>query len=161
MKKLGVSSIVLLGLIVISVIVLIMFYCFGYGNIDTIGTNTYTAPTHTGALLVWLYILVILCAGSVFGFAIYNAIYSAKHKAVQKIQPTDWAGYVLLGTLVIVVISLLCAGGEPVRLGDNSLFENTALLKLSEVCLFSIYVLVVLAILATAASMIGLFKTRK
>lgn len=161
MKKLSASSIVLWALIIISVIVLIMFYCFGYNNIDTIGTDTYTAPLQTGTLLVWLYILVILCAGSVFGFAIYNAIYNAKHKAVEKVKATDWASYVLLGTLVIVVISLLCAGGEPVRLGDNSLFENTGLLKLTEVCLFSIYVLVVLAILATAASMIGLFKTRK
>ncbi|MCQ2051265.1 MAG: hypothetical protein MJY74_03575 [Bacteroidaceae bacterium] len=161
MKKLSVSSIVLWALIIISVIVLLMFYCFGFGNIDTIGTNTYTAPMHTGTLIVWLYILVILCAGSVFGFAIYNAIFKAKHKSVEKVKATDWAGYVLLGTLVIVIISSICAGGAPVRLGDNSLFENTFLLKLSEVCLFSIYVLVVLAILATAASMIGLFKTRK
>jgi hypothetical protein len=52
------------------------------------------------------------------------------------------------------------AGTDPIRLGDQSLFENVSLLKLTDVCLYSIYALVVVAILSAFLSMIGVFKAK-
>ena len=105
--------------------------------------------------------MVILCIGSVFGFAIYKVIYNAKHKASAKIKAIDWAGPTLLATLVIIVISMLCASGESVRTGGDILYDNTFNLKLTDTCLYSIYVLLIAAVLATGAAMTGLFKSKK
>ncbi len=161
MKKLSASSLVLWALLSLSLIVLILFYCVGFGIQDTFNGEQYTAPQNTGLLIVWMYIMVILCVGSVFGFAIYKVIYNAKHKASVKIKAIDWAGPTLLATLVIIVISMLCASSTPIRIGGDILVDNTFDLKLTDTCLYSIYVLLIAAVLATGAAMTGLFKSKK
>jgi hypothetical protein len=63
-------------------------------------------------------------------------------------------------TAVAIAASYFLAGTDPIRLGDQSLFENVSLLKLTDVCLYSIYALVVVAILSAFLSMIGVFKAK-
>ena len=70
-------------------------------------------------------------------------------------------GIVFLVTVVIIVVSFFMAGTKAVRLGDESLYSNVSMLKLTDVCLYSIYALAVLAIISALLSMTGIFKSKK
>jgi len=158
-KKFNASSVVLLILFVISAVVLVMFYGVGFGAQDTINNNVYTAPQNTGLLLIWLYALVAICAGAVFVFSIFNGIKNSRGKVKGEARKS-WVGPVFLATIVVIVVAYFLANTTPVRLGDNSLFEDATLLKLVDVCIYTIYALVLGSILCTVLSMIGVFKKK-
>ena len=158
-KKNNASSIVLAILFLLSAAVLVMFFCVGYGMQDTFNGNTYTAPQYTGLLLIWLYALVAICTASVFIFAIINGIKSLKYRKKGE-RKISYVAPVFLFTAAAVVASYFLAGTDPIRLGDQSLFENVSLLKLTDVCLYSIYSIVIVAILSALLSMIGVFKAK-
>jgi hypothetical protein len=158
-KKNNASSIVLAILFLVSAAVLVMFFCVGYGMQDTFNGNTYTAPQYTGLLLIWLYALVGICTASVFIFAIINGIKNLKYRKKGE-RKISFVAPVFFFTAVAIVASYFLAGTDPIRLGDQSLFENVSLLKLTDVCLYSIYALVVVAILSAFLSMIGVFKAK-
>lgn len=158
-KKIKASSIVLALLFIVSAVVLVLFFGFGYGMQDTVNGNTYTAPQHTGVLLIWLYTLVGICTASVFVFAIINGVRSIKYRK-RGDKKTSLVAPVFLLTAVAIVISYFLANTDPVRLGDQTLFEDASQLTLVDVCLYSIYTLVVGAIVSAFLSMLGLFKAK-
>ena len=155
-KKFSVSQITLWVLFILSAIVLVMFFGVGFDNEEVINGEVQTAPTYTGLLIYWLYALVVICAGVVFVFGIQKAF----RKKSKKSARTGFAGYVFLFMLAAIVISYLVASPESVRLGDDSLFDKVGLLKLSDTCLYSIYALLVVAIIAALCSMTGAFKAK-
>lgn len=159
MKKNNASSIVLAILFILSAAVLVMFFCVGYGMQDTYNGNTYTAPQYTGLLLIWLYALVAICTASVFVFGIINGIKNLIHRTKGE-KKTSFVAPVFLCTAAAVVASYFLANTDAIRLGDQSLFENASLLKLTDVCLYSIYALVAVAMLCALLSMIGAFKAK-
>ena len=73
-KKLSASQIVLWVLFILSAIVLVMFFGVGYDHQESFSGELLTAPIYTGLLIVWLYALVVICAGVVFGFGIAKSI---------------------------------------------------------------------------------------
>lgn len=158
-KKNNASSIVLAILFLVSAAVLVMFFCVGFGMQDTFNGKTYTAPQYTGLLLIWLYALVGICTASVFIFAIINGIKNLKYRKKGE-RKISFVAPVFFFTVVAIVASYFLAGTDPIRLGDQSLFENVSLLKLTDVCLYSIYALVIVAILSALLSMIGVFKAK-
>ena len=155
-KKVSPSQIALWVLLIISAIVLVLFYGVGYGTQETIGINTYTAPDNTGLLIVWLYALVILCAGVVFAFGIAKAF----RKKSKKTARTGLVGPVFLFMFAAVAVSYLISSTEPIRKGDGVLVKNIFDLKLSDTCLYSIYALSAVAIIVTLLAMIGVFKAK-
>lgn len=155
-KKVSPSQIALWVLLIISAIVLVLFYGVGYGTQETIGINTYTAPDNTGLLIVWLYALVILCAGVVFAFGIAKAF----RKKSKKTARTGLVGPVFLFMLVAIVVSYLISSTEPVRLGDKSQVTKVFDLKLTDTCLYSMYALLVVAVLSALLAMVGVFKAK-
>lgn len=158
-KKNNASSIVLAILFLVSAAVLVMFFCVGFGMQDTFNGKSYTAPQYTGLLLIWLYALVGICTASVFIFAIINGIKNLKYRKKGE-RKISFVAPVFFFTVVAIVASYFLAGTDPIRLGDQSLFENVSLLKLTDVCLYSIYALVIVAILSALLSMIGVFKAK-
>lgn len=156
-KKFSASRLALIILFIISAVVLVMFYCVGYGNQDTMNGAVYTCPQNTGLLLIWLYALVVICAAVVFIFAIVNGIKGAKSKKGKK---TSFVGIIFLIMLIVVVASYFLASTEPVRLGSLQLCEKVSDLKISDTCLYSIYVLLVAAIVSAVLAMLGVFKAK-
>lgn len=146
-------------LCILSAIVLVLFYGVGFGNTEYLNGSNITSPTYTGLLIIWMYALVVLCAGAVLVFGIVNGIGSLKNK--NKGPRQGFVGIVFLVTLVIVVASIMLASAEPVRLGDESLVNQVSTLKLTDTCLYSIYALVVISVICTALSMVGVFKSKK
>ncbi len=155
-KKVGASQIALWVLLILSAIVLVLFYGVGYGNQEFIGNNTYTAPANTGLLIVWLYALVIICAGVVFVFGLMKAFTKKSKKGVR----TGLVGPVFIFMFAAVIVSYFLSSSKAVRLGDNSLFTKVADLKLADTCLYSMYALLLVAIVAALLAMVGAFKAK-
>lgn len=145
-------------LCIISAIVLVMFYCVGADNTEYLNNENLKAPQFTGLLIVWMYAMIILTAGSVLGFGISAGIKNMKVKT--KSDRGGFAGLVLLMTAVLIVLSFFMASTTPVQTGEE-LVEKVSTLKLTDTCLYSTYVLVVAAAICTALSMIGVFKAKK
>lgn len=155
-KKISASQIALWVLLVISAVVLVMFFGVGYGIQDTLNGNVYTAPQYTGLLIIWLYALVVICAGVVFAFGIAK-LFTKKSK---KSARTGLVGPVFIFMFAAVAVSYLLSSTVPVRLGDNTLFSDVFDLKLSDTCLYSIYALSAVAIIVALLAMCGAFKAK-
>ncbi|MBO4499025.1 MAG: hypothetical protein J5732_02090 [Bacteroidaceae bacterium] len=155
-KKFSLSQIALLIILILSAVVLVMFYGVGYGTQETINDAVYTAPANTGLLLYWLYALVALCVAVVFIFGIAKLF----RKKSSKSGKNSLVGFVFLFTLAAVVVSYFLSSSEAIRLGDHSLFEDQSMLKLTDTCLYTMYALAAVAILTAILAMIGVFKAR-
>lgn len=147
-------------LLILSAVVLVMFYGVGYGETEYLNSKNLTAPHYTGLLIVWMYALVAICAGAVLVLGIANGIKNMQYKT--KGPKTGFVGIVFLLTLVAVVVSYFLAKTDPVLLGDQkTLVDDVATLKLTDTCLYSIYALVVVSVICTLLSMLGVFKSKK
>lgn len=158
-NKMKAPSIVLKVLFILSAAVLVLFYGFGYGTQETFSGNTLTAPRFTGLLVIWMYVLTALCTLIVFAFAI---ILGAKNRRVREKgeRRRSWIAPTFIFTAVVIVLSFILASDAPVRTGEG-LFEDKTLLKMVDICLYSIYALTVTTIVCTGVSMAGIFKSRK
>ena len=159
-KKIKASSWALGILFVLSAIVLVLFFAVGFGDTLPIGGKNLTAPRYTDLLLIWIYVMVAICAGCVLVFGIANGIRNMKTKTAGT-KRTGFAGIIFLLTAVIVVVSYFMASTKAVRLGDDSLVDTVWELKITDVCLYSIYALVLISILCSILSMLGVFKSKR
>ena len=147
-------------LFVLSAVVLVLFFGVGYSNTTYLNGKNLTDPQFTGLLLIWLYALVGICVLSVLGFGIVAGIRNLKTKTTSQ-QRTGFAGWVFIFTFIILAVSFFLSSDTPVRKGDGELVKAAWELQLSDVCLYSIYALVVVSIICSVLSMIGIFKARK
>ncbi len=147
-------------LFVLSAVVLVMFFGVGYGNTTYLNGKNLTDPQYTGLLLIWLYALVGICVLSVLGFGIVNAFRNMKTRTKGQ-QRTGFAGWVFLFTFALLVVSYFLSSTTPVRKGDGELVKTAWELQISDVCLYSIYGLVVVSVLCSILSMLGVFKARR
>ncbi len=159
-KQIKASKWALAILFVISAVVLILFFGVGYGNTTYSNGKNLTDPQFTGLLLVWLYSLVGIGVVSVLAFGIAAGIRNFKTKTTGQ-QRTGFAGWVFIFTFVILVVSYFLASTDPVKKGDGEIVRTIWELQISDVCLYSIYALVVVSIICSALSMLGIFKARK
>ena len=139
-------------LFVLSAVVLVLFFGVGYSN------TTYLNGKNL--LLIWLYALVGICVLSVLGFGIVAGIRNLKTKTTGQ-QRTGFAGWVFIFTFVLLVVSYFLSSAKPIRKGDGELVKIVWQLQISDVCLYTIYALVVVSILCSILSMLGVFKARK
>lgn len=147
-------------LFVLSAVVLVLFFGVGYGNTTYLNGKNLTDPQYTGLLLIWLYALVGICVLSVLGFGIVNAFRNMKTRTKGQ-QRTGFAGWVFLFTFALLVVSYFLSSTTPVRKGDGELVKTAWELQISDVCLYSIYGLVIVSVLCSILSMLGVFKARR
>lgn len=159
-KQIKASKWALAILFVLSAVVLVLFFGVGFGNKTYLNGKNLTDPQFTGLLLIWLYSLVGICILSVLGFGIVAGIRNLKTKTAGQ-QRTGFAGWVFIFTFVILVVSYFLSSTKPIRKGDGELVKTVWELQISDVCLYSIYALVVVSILCSILSMLGVFKARK
>ena len=62
MKASKIASIVYYALLAISVVVLVLFFCVGFGNMESLPSGFYKSPQFTDLLMYWMYALVAICA---------------------------------------------------------------------------------------------------
>jgi len=169
-KQIKASSWALGILLILSAAVLVLFFGFGYDKTEFLNGKNLTAPLHTGTLLIWMYALVVICIGAVLLFGIVNGLKNMKYRSIAKKKPVNedvrkeerisYAAPIFLFTIIIIVAAYFLADPSAIRLGNDKLFEDATMLKLSDVCLYSIYALTLCAILCSLLSMIGLFRKK-
>ena len=158
-KQIKVSSWVLSVLFILSAAVLVMFFCFGFGEEIYSNGKNITSPRYVDVLIIWLYALVAICIGTVLGFGISSALKGMKEKTKQR--KNGFAGWVFLFTFALVAVSYFLASTEPIELGTEEIVETIWVLKLSDVCMFSIYGLLGVSVVCSVLSMLGVFNARR
>ena len=139
------SSWMLTGVIIISVIVLAMFYLGGV--VDPAAENK--EPVNTSLLLYWCYVLfgVTMVCLVLFGIMQFFSSLKTKPKAA-------------LGSLVVLVAFVILMGvsyaiGDPTPLpginSDSEQFNTPGWLKISDMWIYSTYVLLGFSVLAMIA----------
>lgn len=139
------SSWMLTGVIIISVIVLAMFYLGGV--VDPAAENK--EPVNTSLLLYWCYVLfgVTMVCLVLFGIMQFFSSLKTKPKAA-------------LGSLVVLVAFVILMGvsyavGDPTPLpginSDSEQFNTPRWLKISDMWIYSTYILLGFSVLAMIA----------
>ena len=150
-----ISSWTLWAVSAISVVVFGMFYLGGQTENSPFLEKNMSDPKYTAELLYWGYTMLALAIISLFAFALFQFATSLKENPKKA----------LMGLSVIVVFGILLgitfAMGSDVPLvglnADSEKFNIPSWLKITDMWLYSIYVLAVLCILAVLSGSIMKF----
>ena len=156
MKASKIASIVYYVLLALSAVVFVLFFCVGFGNMESLPSGFYKSPQFTDVLMYWMYALVAICAVC----TIVGAV-TAKGGKVDSNMPT-W-GKVLAQAglwlfIPVLVVTFFMGDDTVVRLGTGELYESKFWLVATDAIIYTIYVLVVVTVLALVASLSGIFK---
>ena len=130
---------------VISGVILALFYFGGLG--EPYGIDAFKNPIYTGELLIWSYILLIICAAGMllFGIVQFGSNIVTNPKA-------GLMSLAVLGAFFILLVVAYSVGDGAlltIRLNDESQKFNTEFwLKITDMWLYAMYILSVLSILA-------------
>lgn len=153
-----ISSLALYLLFALSAVVLVLFFCVGYGNQEAVAAGYVTSPKFTDLLLYWQYALVALCLlVTIVGLII------AKGSKIDSQMPKA-AGILQTIFGLILPIGLLVAGAflgdsSPVRTGQG-LYENTFWIVATDAMLYTIYILVAVTLVGLILNLTGIFKKK-
>lgn len=145
-----VSYYVLYALFAIIGIVLVLFFGVGFNNPNAAGLNE---PQYTDALIYLKYALVVITIVLAIFAGLFQFIASLKD------DPKGAVKTIVALALVIALI-VVCYGmgsTEPVMVNGEP-FTDTMWLKVTDMFLYSMYALGVLATIATIINMTGIFK---
>lgn len=139
------SYYVLYALFAITVIVLVLFYFVGFDRM----VGEFNDPVHTDTLLYLIYGILGLCVvitivAAIIQFA--SALMDNPKSAIKSL-----IGVILL--VLVLVITYSMGSSEPVITGDGAYTDETWL-KISDMMIYSIYILLGGTILAIFASSI-------
>lgn len=141
-----ISSWTLLAVVAISIIVFGLFYL---GGEDTpVGVDQFKNPTHTGTLLYWMYVLFALAAASLLIFGVLQ--FASKFKENPKSALVSLAVLVAFAVLLVIAYSIGDATPLPGINADSQKYNVEFWLKTTDMWLYSMYVLSVLAVCAIA-----------
>ena len=149
-----ISSYIFMALMAFTAVVLVMFYCVDYNNQSVVTGGSYaTDPAYTDLLMYWIYALLfigIVCV-AVFGLMQFVAKMKADLRGALK----------SLGALAIMIAlfaaAYAVASAEPILI-NGKVFEETATLLVTDVCLYVQYVLLAVSVVALVLSLLGVFK---
>lgn len=131
-------------------VVLGMFYFVGYNN----PVGEYNEPQNTEALMYLMYAMfgvsvIITLLGALAQFA--GALKDNPKSAIKSLL-----GLILLIVLLIVTYNM--GSSETVVLGDGTEYSDVTMLKVSDMLIYSTYVLFGIAAIGTLLNLSGLFK---
>ena len=153
MKASKIASIVYYTLLAISAVVLVLFFCVGFGNQESLPSGLYKSPQFTDLLMYWMYALMgvgIVCV-AVFGLMQFGANMMANPKgAIKSIGA-------LLAMIVLFVGAYLVSSAEPILI-NGTVFEDSTILLVTDVCIYVQYVLLGVSLIAAILSLLGVFK---
>ena len=137
-------------LVALILVVLGMFFGVGYNN----PMGEYNAPEHTETLIYLMYALFAICVlvtvlGSLALFV--GGLKDDPKGAVKSILAVILFAAVLVGAYAI-------GSAEPITMGDGKVFEDASMLKITDMMIYSIYLLLTVAGVATLVNLTGIFK---
>ena len=138
------------AIVLISIVVLGLFYTVGYEN----PMGNYNAPQHTETLIYLMYALAAVCVlvTVLGGLAQFVAGLRDNPKGAVK-------SLIGLGLFIVVLVASFSAASDaPLAMADGSMYEDTYWLKLTDGMIYSIYVLFGVAAVATLINLSGIFK---
>ena len=137
--------------IALILVVLGMFFGVGYNETNAAGL---VEPANTPALMYLMYgmFAVTVIATLIGAIAQFAGALKDNPKAAIK----SLIGLILLIVLLIVTFNI--GSSETVVLGDGTEFTDTFLLKLSDMLIYSTYVLFGIAAVGTLINLSGIFK---
>ena len=137
-------------LVALILVVLGLFFGVGYNN----PMGEHKAPEHSETLIYLMYALFAICVlvtvlGSLALFV--GSLKDDPKGAVKSILAVILFAAVLVGAYAI-------GSAEPITMGDGKVFEDAAMLKMSDMMIYSIYLLLTVAGVATLVNLTGIFK---
>ena len=142
-------------LIIVSVVVCGLFFFVGFDNYSTINGKSLVDPVNTDALIYWMYALVAI------GIVLLTIFILKQFFVNLKDSPKD-AIKGLLGALLVVALfgaAYALASSDPIKMASGEWFEDQDKLILSDVCIYVQYVLLGVATLFTALSIMNVSKS--
>ena len=134
----------LYAVVLISIATLALFY-FG-GNGEPYGASEAKNPIYTGELLIWGYILLAICALSMLSFGITQ--FASKLIANPKSSIVSLGVLLAFAVLFVIAYSLGDATPFPGLNEESQQFNVDFWLKVTDMWLYTMYALAVLAIIA-------------
>ncbi|MBO4444921.1 MAG: hypothetical protein J5698_03255 [Bacteroidaceae bacterium] len=150
-----VSSLALYVVFGISALVLILFFCVGYNNMESYASGFLTTPKFTDLLLFWQYALVVIC----IILTIVGAII-ARGAKIDSQMPKSAGVLKTLGLLLFVpllIVGAIIGSSKPVRTGEG-IYDNSFWLVATDAMLYTIYGLLIVVVVGLILNMIGIFK---
>ena len=156
MKASKIASIAYYVLLAISLVVFVLFFCVGFGREEAVASGFKKAPQFLGLLMYWMYALVAICTVC----TIVGAV-TSKGGKVDSNMPKWGEVLAQVGTWLFVPVLLITwfmGDDTPIRMGTGELYESKFWLVATDAMIYTIYVLVVVTVLALAVSLSGILK---
>ena len=155
MKASKIASIVYYVLIALSVVVLVLFFTIGFGNMESLPSGYYRSPAMTDLLMYFMYGLMAICTIC----TVVGAV-TAKGGKVDSNMPAwgKWmAGIGLWLFVPALAVSFLIGSKAPVLTGTG-IYENAMWLQVTDMMMYTIYIMLVAMVLGLIISLTGIFK---
>ena len=138
----------------VAVILVVLGMFFGVGYTNPVGE--YNEPQNTGALMYLMYGMFAVCVAITVIGAVLQ--FGAALKDNPKGAIKSLLGLILMVILLVVTYNM--GSSEAVVLGGGSVYENVTMLKVTDMFLFSTYVLAIIAAVGVLLNLSGIFKQR-
>lgn len=155
MKEDKIASIVYYIVIALSVVVFGVFFCVGFGNMESLPSGYYSSPANTDLLMYWMYALVVICAVCTIAGAVL-----AKGGKVDSNMPTWGKVLAQIGLWLFVpvlVVAWFLGSPDPIMIGTG-LFDDALSLQATDAMIYAIYTMLVVMVVALIVSLLGIFK---
>ena len=146
-----VSYYVFYVLIAIILVVLALFYGVGYDHINEAQLNE---PVNTPALMYLMYFMFFVCVAVTVIAAIVQIAASLRDNPTSTVK--SLLGFV--GLVVLLIITYAIGSDTPVMLGGSGTYDDATMLKVTDMFIYSTYVLLIIASIATLLNLFGVFK---
>ena len=155
MKASKIASIAYYILLAVSAVVLVLFFCVGFGNMESLPSGYYKSPQFTDVLMYWMYALAAIC-----GVCTLVGAVTAKGGKVDSNMPA-W-GTVLakvgLWLFLPVLVGAWFVGSKSPIMTGTGLYEDAFWLQATDAIIYTVYVLLIVTAVALVASLSGIFK---
>ncbi len=143
-----ISSYIFIALMVLTAVVLGLFYGVGYDNQSAVTGGAYvTDPQYTDLLLYWMYALMVIGIVCVAVFGIIQFAANMVTNPMGSIKSTMG----VLAMAALIGVSYAIASDESILINGTA-FDDTAILKLTDVCIYVQYVLLVISVVVAVLS---------
>ena len=155
MKASKIASIAYYVLLAVSAVVLVLFFCVGFGNMESLPSGYYKSPQYTDLLMYWMYALAAIC-----GICTLVGAVTAKGGKVDSNMPAWGTVLAKVGLwlfLPVLVVTWFLGSKSPIMTGTG-LYEDAFWLQATDAIIYTVYVLLIVTAVALVASLSGIFK---
>lgn len=154
-----ISGYTLYGFIVIIVFVLAAFFFIGYDNIYELDP-TLNDPLCTDGLIYLMYFMVVVTAALAIASVVRNVKKRNVETVTNGIKEAKISYFTVGAVAVLLILTFLLGSSAPVRTGEGN-YSDVFWLKVTDMFLYTTYILLFLASAAAVYGMSGLRRKKK